>query len=58
MEIVHKMIKVLGSLKYINENSSIDVVKLQKRNNKELLIEEQYNAPHPEHKNSYGTTNV
>ena len=52
------MIKVLGSLKYINENSSIDVVKLQKRNNKELLIEEQYNAPHPEHKNSYGTTNV
>ncbi|WP_304353080.1 N-acetylneuraminate synthase family protein [Brachyspira innocens] len=56
MEIAHKMIKVLGSLKYINENSSIDVVKFQKRNNKELLTEEQYNAPHPEPKNSYGTT--
>lgn len=56
MEIAHKMIKVLGSLKYINENSSIDVVKFQKRNNKELLTEEQYNAPHPEPKNSYGAT--
>ncbi len=33
-----------------------DVVKFQKRNNKELLSEEQYNAPHPNPVNSYGTT--
>lgn len=33
-----------------------DVVKFQKRNNKELLTEEQYNAPHPNPVNSYGNT--
>jgi sialic acid synthase len=33
-----------------------DVVKLQKRNNKELLTEAQYNAPHPNAANSYGDT--
>lgn len=33
-----------------------DAVKLQKRNNKELLTEEQYNAPHPNPANSYGDT--
>jgi len=33
-----------------------DVVKFQKRNNKELLTEEQYNAPHPNPVNSYGDT--
>ena len=33
-----------------------DVVKFQKRNNKELLTEEQYNAPHPNPSNSYGKT--
>lgn len=31
-------------------------VKFQKRNNKELLTEEQYNAPHPVPENSYGKT--
>ena len=31
-----------------------DIVKFQKRNNKELLTEEQYNAPHPNPVNSYG----
>ena len=31
-----------------------DVVKFQKRNNKDLLTEEQYNAPHPNPINSYG----
>ncbi|XDZ64557.1 N-acetylneuraminate synthase family protein [Alphaproteobacteria bacterium LSUCC0396] len=31
-------------------------VKFQKRNNKELLTEEQYNAPHPCPENSYGDT--
>ncbi len=33
-----------------------DVVKFQKRNNRELLTEEQYNAPHPNPRNSYGDT--
>ncbi|MCG1035335.1 N-acetylneuraminate synthase family protein [Polaribacter sargassicola] len=33
-----------------------DVAKFQKRNNKELLTEEQYNAPHPNQANSYGDT--
>lgn len=31
-------------------------VKFQKRNNKELLTEEQYNTPHPVPENSYGNT--
>lgn len=33
-----------------------DYVKFQKRNNRELLSEAQYNAPHPNPANSYGTT--
>lgn len=33
-----------------------DVAKFQKRNNKELLTEEQYKAPHPNPSNSYGDT--
>jgi N-acetylneuraminate synthase len=33
-----------------------DVVKFQKRNNKLLLTESEYNAPHPNPQNSYGTT--
>lgn len=33
-----------------------DVAKFQKRNNKELLSEEQFNAPHPNPLNSYGAT--
>jgi len=36
--------------------SNVDIVKFQKRNPKELLSEEQYNAPHPNPHNSYGTT--
>lgn len=34
----------------------VDVVKLQKRNNKELLTPEEYNTPHPNPYNSYGST--
>lgn len=34
----------------------VDAVKFQKRCNKELLTEEQYNAPHPNPVNSYGAT--
>ncbi|MGQ1785586.1 MULTISPECIES: N-acetylneuraminate synthase family protein [unclassified Saccharicrinis] len=33
-----------------------DIVKFQKRANKELLTEEQYNAPHPNPMHSYGDT--
>jgi N-acetylneuraminate synthase len=33
-----------------------DIVKFQKRHNKELLSEEEYNAPHPNMSNSYGKT--
>lgn len=33
-----------------------DVIKFQKRNNRELLTKEQYNAPHPNPINSYGKT--
>lgn len=35
---------------------NVDAVKFQKRNNKELLTEAQYNAPHPNANNSYGDT--
>jgi N-acetylneuraminate synthase len=38
------------------KQSGADYVKFQKRNNKELLTEEQYNAPHPNPHNSYGDT--
>ena len=34
----------------------VEVVKFQKRNNKELLSDEEYNAPHPNPANSYGAT--
>lgn len=33
-----------------------DVAKFQKRNNRELLTEDEYNAPHPNPINSYGKT--
>lgn len=56
MEIAHKMIKLLGTFKLLNENAYIDVVKFQKRTNKELLSPEEYNAPHPHPENSYGAT--
>ncbi|WAC01946.1 N-acetylneuraminate synthase family protein [Lacinutrix neustonica] len=35
---------------------NVDAVKFQKRHNKELLTEEQYNSPHPNPANSYGNT--
>lgn len=33
-----------------------DIIKFQKRNNKELLTTDQYNSPHPNPHNSYGST--
>lgn len=56
MEIAHKMIKLLGVFKTLNPDAAIDVVKFQKRTNKELLTPEEYNAPHPHPENSYGAT--
>ncbi|QKF83325.1 N-acetylneuraminate synthase [Halarcobacter ebronensis] len=38
------------------KKSGAKYVKFQKRNNKELLTEDQYNAPHPVPANSYGNT--
>jgi sialic acid synthase len=38
------------------KQSGVGYVKFQKRCNKELLTEEQYNAPHPVPDNSYGNT--
>jgi sialic acid synthase len=50
MEIAKELIKIAKIF------SNADAVKFQKRNNKELLTEEQYNAPHPNSSNSYGDT--
>ena len=38
------------------KQSGAKYIKFQKRNNKELLTENQYNAPHPVPYNSYGST--
>ena len=38
------------------KQSGAKYVKFQKRNNRELLTEEQYDAPHPNQYNSYGDT--
>lgn len=49
MNIAKQMINIAA-------DCGVGVVKFQKRNNKELLSEEQYNAPHPNPMNSYGAT--
>lgn len=38
------------------KQSGVEYVKFQKRNNRELLTEEQYSTPHPVPGNSYGNT--
>ncbi len=50
MEIAKELVKVAKIF------CNADVVKFQKRHNKELLTDEQYNAPHPNPANSYGET--
>lgn len=50
MDIAHEMIITAATY------CKADIVKFQKRCNKELLTEEQYNAPHPNPNNSYGST--
>ena len=56
IEVAHKMIKSLGVMGAVNPVAKIDIVKFQKRTNKELLTLEEYNAPHPNPVNSYGDT--
>lgn len=50
MEIAKKMIRIAAIY------CKVDVAKFQKRNNKELLSDEEYNSPHPNPQNSYGKT--
>jgi N-acetylneuraminate synthase len=50
MEIAHELIKVAAIFCKVN------AIKFQKRNNKELLMPEQYNALHPNPAHSYGDT--
>ena len=49
MEIAKELVKLA-------KDCGADVAKFQKRNNRELLTEAQYNAPHPNPWNSYGET--
>ncbi|MEC1377400.1 N-acetylneuraminate synthase family protein [Heyndrickxia oleronia] len=50
MEIAYEFIKTAAIF------CNVDIIKFQKRNNKELLTPEQYNSPHPNPINSYGKT--
>lgn len=50
MKIAKELIKVAKIF------CNVNAVKFQKRNNKELLTEQQYNDPHPNPVNSYGHT--
>ena len=49
-------INIAKQLMKVAADSGVLVVKFQKRNNKELLTEKQYNDPHPNPINSYGNT--
>ncbi|RAZ48979.1 N-acetylneuraminate synthase family protein [Campylobacter hyointestinalis] len=49
-------LEIAKELMLLAKESGADIAKFQKRNNKELLSSEQYNAPHPNPKNSYGDT--
>ena len=50
MEIAKELISIAGMF------AKVDAVKFQKRCNKELLTDEEYNSPHPNPINSYGST--
>lgn len=50
LDIAKEMISVAATF------CKVDYVKFQKRTNRELLTDEQYNAPHPVPGNSYGAT--
>lgn len=48
--------QIAKELLKLSKDAGAYAAKFQKRNNKELLTEEQYNAPHPNPANSYGKT--
>lgn len=50
LDIAKKMIRTVANF------CEADIVKFQKRTNKELLTPEEYNRPHPVAENSYGAT--
>lgn len=50
MDIAHEMIKVAAQF------GKVDIIKFQKRTNRELLSPAEYQAPHPNPANSYGST--
>lgn len=56
INIAKNMIEQISIMKNINSFSAINCVKFQKRTNKLLLSEKEYNAPHPIPENSYGQT--
>jgi N-acetylneuraminate synthase len=49
-------IEIAKELIQLAKNCGADIAKFQKRNNRELLTPEQYDAPHPNPWNSYGST--
>jgi N-acetylneuraminate synthase len=49
-------IKIAKELILLAKEAGVDVAKFQTRDNKLLLTNEQYNAPHPNPSNSYGKT--
>ena len=49
-------LEIAKELISLAKNCGVNYVKFQKRNNKLLLTEEQYNKPHPVPENSYGGT--
>ena len=53
INIAKNMIEQISIMKNINSFSAINCVKFQKRTNKLLLSEKEYNAPHPIPENSY-----
>lgn len=50
LDTAHEMIRIAAQF------CKVDVVKFQKRTNRELLTPEEYSAPHPNMANSYGAT--
>jgi len=50
IDVAHEMIKMAAQF------CKVDVIKFQKRTNRELLSADEYQAPHPNPANSYGAT--
>ncbi len=50
MSVAEEMVKVAAQF------CKVDVIKFQKRSNRELLTRDEYNSPHPNQMHSYGST--